>query len=76
MDIYELAEDIVLHLKIAAEKRGIELLLEGEHVVVRGVRQVLYEMFYNIADNAIRYTDERERCWFLPDRMENIPVIM
>ena len=29
VDIYELAEDIVLHLKIAAEKRGIELLLEG-----------------------------------------------
>lgn len=58
VDIYELAEDIVLHLKNAAEKRKIELLLEGEHVVVRGVRQVLYEMFYNIADNAIRYTDE------------------
>ena len=46
-----------MHLKPAAEKKKIQLSLEGERVVVRGVRQVLYEMFYNIADNAIRYTD-------------------
>lgn len=85
VDIYELAEDIVLHLKIAAEKRGIELLLEGEHVVVRGVRQVLYEMFYNIADNAIRYTDEggkvlvfagqdgKHPCYYVEDNGIGIP---
>ena len=46
-----------MHLNLAAEKKEIDLSLEGERVVVRGVRQVLYEMFYNIADNAIRYTD-------------------
>ena len=57
VDIYELAEDKVMHLNLAAEKKEIDLSLEGERVVVRGVRQVLYEMFYNIADNAIRYTD-------------------
>lgn len=57
VDIYELAEDIIMHLKPAAEKKKIQLSLEGERVVVRGVRQVLYEMFYNIADNAIQYTD-------------------
>lgn len=85
VDIYELAEDIVLHLKIAAEKRGIELLLEGEHVVVRGVRQVLYEMFYNITDNAIRYTDEggkvlvfagqngKHPCYYVEDNGIGIP---
>ena len=85
VDIYELAEDIVLHLKIAAEKKKIELLLEGEHVVVRGVRQVLYEMFYNIADNAIRYTDEggkvlvfagqngKHPCYYVEDNGIGIP---
>ena len=85
VDIYELAEDIVLHLKIVAEKRGIELLLEGEHVVVRGVRQVLYEMFYNITDNAIRYTDEggkvlvfagqngKHPCYYVEDNGIGIP---
>ena len=58
VDIYELAEDIVRHLHAAAAKKQIAFSLEGEHVAVRGVRQVLYEMFYNIADNAVRYTNE------------------
>lgn len=85
VDIYELAEDIVMHLRMAAEKKEIELLLEGERVVVRGVRQVLYEMFYNIADNAIRYTDaggrvlvfagqkERHPCYSVEDNGIGIP---
>ncbi len=85
VDIYELAEDISTHLKMAAEKKGIQLVLEGEHVVVRGVRQVLYEMFYNIADNAIRYTEaegtvrifagqtEYHPCYFVEDNGIGIP---
>ncbi|WP_418417314.1 ATP-binding protein [Blautia sp.] len=85
VDIYELAEDIIMHLKPAAEKKKIQLSLEGERVVVRGVRQVLYEMFYNIADNAIRYTDaggkisifagqkEMHPCYFVEDNGIGIP---
>lgn len=58
VDIYEMAEDIVSHLERAAERKDIHLTLSGEKAVtVKGVRQVLYEMLYNIADNAIRYTD-------------------
>lgn len=79
VDIYELAEDIVHHLQPAADKKKISLVLEGEHEAVRGVRQVLYEMLYNIADNAIRYTDtggrvkifagqkEHHSCYFVED---------
>ena len=62
VDIYEMAEDIVVHLERAAEKKNIHLTLSGEkNVTVNGVRQVLYEMLYNIADNAIRYTEKRRR---------------
>lgn len=32
--------------------------LDGHSVSVEGVRQVLYEMLYNIADNAVRYTEK------------------
>ena len=56
VDLYELAEDIVLHLDSVASKKNIQLRLEGASVSVQGVRQVLYEMLYNIADNAVRYT--------------------
>ena len=58
VDLHELAEDIVLHLQTPAMKKKITLSLTGKTVVVRGVRQVLYEMFYNLADNAVKYTEE------------------
>lgn len=58
VDLYELAEDIVLHLDSAASKKNITVSLEGEPVTVQGVRHVIYEMLYNIADNAIRYTEQ------------------
>lgn len=58
VDLYELAEDIVIHLNAAAAKKNIKVSLKGESATIQGVRQVLYEMLYNIADNAIRYTDQ------------------
>ena len=58
VDLYELSEDIVNHLQNAAMKKKISLSLDGETVAIRGVRHVLYEMFYNLADNAVRYTDD------------------
>ena len=58
VDLYELAEDIILHLDSVASKKNIQLQLEGYSVSVEGVRQVLYEMLYNIADNAVRYTEK------------------
>ena len=58
VDLYELAEDIVLHLDSVASKKNINVSLEGNSVTVQGVRHVIYEMLYNIADNAIRYTNQ------------------
>lgn len=58
VDLYELSEDIVNHIQNAAMKKNISLSLKGETVAIRGVRHVLYEMFYNLADNAVRYTKE------------------
>ena len=47
-----------MHLDSAASKKNINVSLEGNAVTVQGVRHVIYEMLYNIADNAIRYTDQ------------------
>ena len=73
VDIYELAEDIVRQLHAAAEKKQIAFSLEGEHVAVRGVRQVLYEMFYNIADNAVRYTNENGTVQVFAGKVDGCP---
>lgn len=58
VDIYELGEDVVNNLQNRAGKKQITLEYTGQSAGVRGVRHVLYEMFYNITDNALRYTPE------------------
>ena len=56
VDLYSLAEDCLKSLEIAAQKKNILLLLEGEPTSVYGVRHQLWELIYNLCDNAIRYT--------------------
>ena len=58
VDLYELAKDVQCNLRQQAEKKHIQLTFSGESCYVQGVRQVLYEMLYNIADNAVRYTPD------------------
>ena len=58
VNLYELAEDVISHLKASADKKKISISLDGDAQVVNGVRQVLYEIIYNVADNAVRYTNE------------------
>ncbi len=57
VDLYELAEDVESNLKHPAEKKNISLELAGSSERIQGVRHVLYEMLFNIADNAVRYTE-------------------
>ena len=56
IDIEELAEDVANNLRPAAQKKNITLTYEGETAAIRGVHHVIYEMFFNLADNAVRYT--------------------
>ena len=53
--MYELTTEIVEKLKITAEKKNIAFTISGEKAVVNGVRQIIYEMIYNLCDNAIKY---------------------
>ena len=57
VELNELAEDVVNNLQEHARKKDIHLEYRGEPVTINGVRHVLYEMLYNIADNAVRYTN-------------------
>jgi len=55
LDLYLLCEDVLYMLETIAEKNGIRMNLEGEHVFVEGVQQILSEIVYNLCDNAIKY---------------------
>ncbi len=58
VDLYATAQEILGNLSRYAKRRAVSLSLSGEHVWVRGVPQVLYEVLYNLADNAIKYNRE------------------
>ena len=57
VELDELAQDVVNNLRGHAEKKEILPMKHGEPATIQGVRHVLYEMLYNIADNAVRYTN-------------------
>lgn len=55
VDLRELAGDVFDSLKSAAAERSVTLTQEGEPVQVEGVEHILWEMVYNLCDNAIKY---------------------
>lgn len=55
VDLYSLAEDVLSRLKPIADKKGVNLLLQGEKIVVTGYRKILDGMLYNLCDNSIKY---------------------
>lgn len=55
VDLQGVASEVVEVLSASAEKKGIELCLDGENCVMNGIRRYLYEIIYNLCDNAIRY---------------------
>ena len=57
VELDELAKDVVNNLRDHAKKKNISLDYCGIPINIQGVRHVLYEMLYNIADNAVRYTN-------------------
>lgn len=58
VDIYELAQDICQNLTLHAKKRNVHIFAEGKQAEIYGVRHILYEMMYNLVDNAIQYNRE------------------
>lgn len=52
-----LALEVKSVLEPFAKSKQIDINVVGESRVLKGVRRYLYEIIYNLCDNAIRYTD-------------------
>ena len=55
VDLYSLATECMESLGQNAGKKGVALSVEGESLVVTGEEANLWELVYNLMDNAIRY---------------------
>lgn len=58
VDMLCVASDAAAQLKAAAEAKHIRMSIEGEACTVYGARSLLYEVAYNLIDNAIKYNRE------------------
>lgn len=61
VDLYDVACEVVDDLAGTAAKKQVKILLTGGHCTVSGVRGYIYEIIYNLCDNAIRYNKEGGR---------------
>lgn len=57
VNLYSAAQTVVARLRDQAFQAKVELRLEGVAVMVRGSRQILEEMIFNLCDNAIKYNN-------------------
>lgn len=57
-DLLQLARDVAGDLGPAAEKRGIGIAVGGSGGSVFGVRRLLWEIIWNLCDNAVKYGRE------------------
>lgn len=58
IDLYGIAEAVLLQLSSAAAARKITITLHGGSAYVMGVPVIIEEMIYNLCDNAIKYNVE------------------
>ena len=55
VELTEVAKEVIEVLTVSATKRNVTLCMEGEPQTIYGVRRYIYEVIYNLCDNAIRY---------------------
>lgn len=70
IDLHALCEDVLDSLSINAARKNISLHLEGDDITLRSNHSILYEIIYNLCDNAIRYNKEAGS---VTVRLENQP---
>lgn len=56
INLTELSKEIITTLLHVADKKNVQIDLEAENqVYINGVRSVIFEMIYNLVENAIKY---------------------
>lgn len=75
VDLLAVAEEAAADLSEAAKARNISLLAEGESVFVFGIKRLLYEVIYNLGENAVKYNVENGNVLISVAKEENSAVL-
>ena len=55
VDLNRVTKEVVDSLQAVARQRKVTITVDGDVPMINGVRQVIYEMIYNLCDNAVKY---------------------
>ena len=58
VNLYQVCSQVLQTLIPAADQRNITVELHGDETKITGIRQLAYELIYNLCDNAIRYNKD------------------
>lgn len=74
-DLMDIAEEVEQNLESAAGARDITLSLSGRNAIMHGVRRLMYEIVYNLCDNAIKYNLPGGKVEIMVDRKDEEAVL-
>ena len=75
VDLYALCDEVLKSLESPAAARGIKLIQKGSECHVFGVRRLLYEIVYNLCDNAIKYNVDNGSVTVTAEKGDNETVL-
>lgn len=75
VELYGVAREVCAGLQMPAQKRNIHLELTGKTAIIYGVRRVIYEMIYNLCDNAIKYNVDGGNVKIHVDTVANTAIL-
>ena len=58
-DLFSIVTEVAEKLKPVAAKKDIQILTEGETSIISGIPRLVFEIVYNLVDNAIKYNREK-----------------
>lgn len=61
LDLHEMALNCQAMMEIPAEKNEVTVEVQGEATSVRGNRNLIDELIYNLCSNAVRYQQKRRK---------------
>lgn len=61
ISLFEIADEVRGVLRDSADKKDIAFAVTGDNGEIYGVKRLLFEVIYNLCDNAIRYTPDGGR---------------
>ncbi len=63
IDLYTIAKEVIDVLRVSALNKNVTFVLEGSSCIMTGVKSYIYEVIYNLCDNAVRYNVEGGRVY-------------